>query len=863
MPQSLFIGQRISFTSHHGTLLGARPDGSLYAINESVGTATTWSVQDAGNGLVYLVSANNTQLGSRQDGSVYTHSNRAEWERWRLEPQANGRVLITSAQFGLHLGVAPEGRFYTHSNTAEWEQWIARDALVGSSIVLFNTTHQRRLVAAPDGNVSSNTAHEYSERWAVEDAGNGRVYLVDVNRKQLGSRADGTVYTHTNRLEWERWKIEPRANGVFLITSAEFGLHLGVNGNGGLYTHANSAEWEQWVLEGGPRTPGISSITADNITALLQRYAPIVYFHPDEQFFMCSVDWFLRQASLYDRTTRSTTPAGSLPAVLPTVNGGEDRYYLTTPSSARAGNLESAEALVNAKYHRDAGFLDLQFWFFYAYNGAGTAKVELLVGAVNSDVSLTPMGEHEGDWEHITLRFRADSLALDSVYMSQHSGGEWFRNPSQELEWQNGRPVVYSSRNGHASYAHAGTNLSNGFSWKPEGVTVAEVGLRNDTARGRSVDLLGRCRVVSADFLASNPFSKPQWLNYTGRWGKVVDYVDAALSGVGGLVKEAVKAMISKLPEEVSGESGPTGPSRKGNWNPSWSGDDESISPPWLPGNGIVAFHQGYHNNGELWRTFTDGRQWSTDGHVPLGMSSSPSAVMYRGKLYVFHQGYDDCGQLWYRTFDGQSWSGDTQLPYGLSESPSAVVYNDKIYLFYQGMNDCGVLWYAIFDGNSWSKDSGLPVGLSASPAAVVFNGKLYVFHQGGGDSGEFWCITFNGSTWSADTRLPYGLSDSPAAVVYNGKLYLFYEGRGDCGVLWHAVSSDGSSWPQDAGLPIGVTGGPSAVVFENKLHLFHQGKGDNGQLWRAVFDGQTWAPDVQISGVGMSSSPSAVVWSK
>jgi hypothetical protein len=56
-------------------------------------------------------------------------------------------------------------------------------------------------------------------------------------------------------------------------------------------------------------------------------------------------------------------------------------------------------------------------------------------------------------------------------------------------------------------------------------------------------------------------------------------------------------------------------------------------------------------------------------------MSGSPSAAVFSSKLYVFHQGYHDNGELWYCTYDGSTWSGDQQVSnVGMSDSPSAVL---------------------------------------------------------------------------------------------------------------------------------------------------------------------------------------------
>ena len=54
----------------------------------------------------------------------------------------------------------------------------------------------------------------------------------------------------------------------------------------------------------------------------------------------------------------------------------------------------------------------------------------------------------------------------------------------------------------------------------------------------------------------------------------------------------------------------------------------------------IHVLHQGAYENVQLWYTFYDGNIWHPDMQVPdLGMSFSPSAVVYNNKLYVFYPG--------------------------------------------------------------------------------------------------------------------------------------------------------------------------------------------------------------------------------
>ena len=107
-----------------------------------------------------------------------------------------------------------------------------------------------------------------------------------------------------------------------------------------------------------------------------------------------------------------------------------------------------------------------------------------------------------------------------------------------------------------------------------------------------------------------------------------------------------------------------------------------------------------------------------------LGMSGSPSAVVYNGKLYVFHQGIDNNGQLWYSAFDGASWSTDQQIqPLGMSASPSAVLWAGGITVFHQGYGNNGQLWYTYSpDGTHWGEDTLVQnVGMTDAPSALVF----------------------------------------------------------------------------------------------------------------------------------------------
>uniref|UniRef100_A0A2N9FZY8 Neprosin domain-containing protein n=1 Tax=Fagus sylvatica TaxID=28930 RepID=A0A2N9FZY8_FAGSY len=117
--------------------------------------------------------------------------------------------------------------------------------------------------------------------------------------------------------------------------------------------------------------------------------------------------------------------------------------------------------------------------------GNSQAKVKLV------NVPLGKIGEHVGDWEHVTLRVSNFNGELQRVYFSEHSGGTWV--DASELEFQNGNKVVaYASLHGHAFYSKPGLVLQGS----------GGIGISNDTEKSKLVMDTGvNYSLVSAEYL--------------------------------------------------------------------------------------------------------------------------------------------------------------------------------------------------------------------------------------------------------------------------------------------------------------------------------------------------------------------------
>lgn len=326
---------------------------------------------------------------------------------------------------------------------------------------------------------------------------------------------------------------------------------------------------------GGPSPP-----TFHELNILIRKYGPLYRIHPHELYRPTSVEWFVPRCTLVNNTTgekRTGITAASLPT-----DGTHYSLEINDPSTYR-GDFSVAKAYVHAKAV-NAATTDIQFWFFYAYNGHGTARVKTFTfgGASlhSGNASLQPLGAHQGDWEHITIRFNNFSHLPEYVYMAQHSGGVWL--PWGDVEKLGEQVIVYSSLNGHASYPHTGENYSEhkkipDTNWTPLGLDFK---LRNDTAAGPVVlDSAKSFQIIDANYLKGAAPPVPHWVNFRGRYGKKegVHLSNHAINSIlravlGPFLSVAANATIigtlahTLVPVFTKDEDGPTAPIQKREW---------------------------------------------------------------------------------------------------------------------------------------------------------------------------------------------------------------------------------------------------------------------------------------------------------
>jgi hypothetical protein len=339
-------------------------------------------------------------------------------------------------------------------------------------------------------------------------------------------------------------------------------------------------------------------ISAKALKKAITAYCPVLILHKDEQYKPTSVEAFLQVAkdsSYFDKDAGKTRPGLELR------DHDRDDY--------RKGNTQAAKVYVNVKEGPDS--TDIQYWFFYAFNGPGTAEVDLGFGAetfVTGDA-----GIHEADWEHVTVRVdneTGEAIPEGALYRSVHSEGNWGDLPlKKDYFGKNvkdvlladmsmiGKPrlVIYASKNGHAAFLTPGKDYNEK---RPIIGGMGYFGLLNDCSEpGEMVDFLKaakdyrnqfildskKARQVSWEIIGLHKpdgtdhtelakdlgWKKQDWqTKYPGRWGRVLekpvplsdipiigkylkDYVAKGLKAVGAL-------------EELTYEAGPRAPWDKG-----------------------------------------------------------------------------------------------------------------------------------------------------------------------------------------------------------------------------------------------------------------------------------------------------------
>ncbi|MBN2533958.1 MAG: Vps62-related protein, partial [Spirochaetales bacterium] len=251
---------------------------------------------------------------------------------------------------------------------------------------------------------------------------------------------------------------------------------------------------------------------------LMRRFAPYVRLYTNDDTRPCSAEWYIGRVTMryhrsgwfdseilkpYKVTVENITEQTKSDQYS-NYNTYRSNFFLQIPNDSnelttRKGQPSSGwKTYSHIRWSPDGGGkYDIQYWFFYAYNGK--------LGSLNHIA-------HEGDFEHVTVRVNSDLTTVDKIYYSAHNGeGRWYSPLC--IHFIGSRPVVYSAYHSHADYPIAGE-------WARKGGNLDTL-LPNDFTNDGDLWDCARNVVNMGEY--KRPLNSLNWLNYSGRWGEIGD----------------------------------------------------------------------------------------------------------------------------------------------------------------------------------------------------------------------------------------------------------------------------------------------------------------------------------------------------
>ncbi|MFN8609067.1 MAG: Vps62-related protein [Vulcanimicrobiota bacterium] len=180
---------------------------------------------------------------------------------------------------------------------------------------------------------------------------------------------------------------------------------------------------------------------------VLERFAPIVHFHPFERYFPCSLEWLLQHCCLRHTRTALRVLQPSQQHLLDNWQADHPQGstpYLEIAPSGYAGQLEGAPSYVAVQEWDDC--FELTYLMLYAFQGPQTACWHL--SRHPYDCLIRDFGRHQGDLEWVSLRLDKQSLQPREIGLQAHGKVRpvaWSQCPKED-----GHPLVRAALHGHA-----------------------------------------------------------------------------------------------------------------------------------------------------------------------------------------------------------------------------------------------------------------------------------------------------------------------------------------------------------------------------------------------------------------------------
>jgi len=262
---------------------------------------------------------------------------------------------------------------------------------------------------------------------------------------------------------------------------------------------------------------------------LVQRSAPLLKFHPKDDSSLASADWYIPKCSLEvlkeNGTKEVLANLGTLTperlAELLKKNqdkikgeiflnpgaGKEPNHKYALKGPGYENGISDQHAYYNFLEISDT-YVKISYWFFYPYQG----NIDIVPG-VNTVIEKLKAGSHEGDWEHINVRWEKVNNAweIKDVFFGRHGYQKGdlvnrqnvqFVNDQMKSDKKGTHPVVYVAMNSHGTY--------------PKNIFFLSSDVDKTSNKGPQAFMFGKDKQNNWKL---EDYNKQAWSPYIFRWG--------------------------------------------------------------------------------------------------------------------------------------------------------------------------------------------------------------------------------------------------------------------------------------------------------------------------------------------------------
>jgi hypothetical protein len=199
------------------------------------------------------------------------------------------------------------------------------------------------------------------------------------------------------------------------------------------------------------------------------KYAPICYLHSKESYYPASIEYILRNTSLYLNDAivmrdGQITTENILDIYLKYRDRKNSKMYFSISSTSWEGEFDLVNVpIYYTTYCKNSDTTIIQFIFLFPYNGA-------------YKVCGLSFGEHEFDVEHVSVEVCKGKILR--IHYSAHGHNDGITVESRDIIYEFGRPVVFLAKGSHATYSKnktycrayglANDHTNYGTRWKTE-----------------------------------------------------------------------------------------------------------------------------------------------------------------------------------------------------------------------------------------------------------------------------------------------------------------------------------------------------------------------------------------------------------